>query len=67
MDVSSLLSTHSHCHAIAGTWACIAAKSIPGPLQGPATLDEIDHYHHERDDQQNMEDSAQCVRGDQTE
>ncbi len=25
-DVFPLFTTHSQCHAIAGTWACIAAK-----------------------------------------
>ncbi len=39
-------------------------KAIPGPLQGPATLNEINHYHHDRDDQENVNDSAQGVRGD---
>ena len=39
-------------------------KTIPGPLQGPATLNEINHYHHDRDDQQNVNDSAHGVRGD---
>jgi len=39
-------------------------KATPGPLQGPATLNEINHYHHDRDDQENVNDSAQGVRGD---
>jgi hypothetical protein len=35
-----------------------------GMLQGPATLNEINDYHHDRDDQENVNDSAQGVRGD---
>ncbi len=62
-----LFTTHSHCYAIAGTFVCIATKSIPGSLQSPSTLKYINHYHHESDDQENVNDSAQGVRGDQTE
>ncbi len=39
-------------------------RSITGPQQSPSTLNEINHYHHERDDQQNVNDSAQGVGGD---
>lgn len=39
-------------------------QAIPGPLQDPATLNEINHYHHDRDDQENVKDSAHGVRGD---
>jgi hypothetical protein len=39
-------------------------RAIPGPLQGPATLNEINHYHHDRDAQENVNDFAQGVRGD---
>jgi len=39
-------------------------EAIPGPLQGSGTLNEINHYHHDRDDQENVNDSAHGVRGD---
>jgi len=39
-------------------------RTIPRPLQGPAALKEINHYHHNRDDQENVKDSAHGVRGD---
>ena len=42
-------------------------ETLSKPLQGPTALKYINHYHHERDDQKNVNDSAQCVRGDQTE
>lgn len=58
---SSLLTP---CYAIAGTWASIGHRADPGPLQGPATLKEIKHDHHDRDDQENVKDSAHGVRGD---
>ncbi len=31
-----------------------------------STLDDTNHDHHERNDQENMNHSAQCVRGKQT-
>lgn len=59
---------HSN-HAIVGTpppptAGVLLNRGILGSLQGPATLNEINHYHHERDDQENVNDPAQCVRGD---
>ena len=40
-------------------------KAIPGPLQSPSALNEINHYHHESDDQKNVNDCAHGV-GDYT-
>src|SRR3990172_2580651 len=40
-------------------------RSIPMPLQGLSSLNDIDQYHHDRDDQENMNESSHCVRADQ--
>jgi hypothetical protein len=38
----------------------------PWPLHGLPTLDDIHHYHHDRDDKENVNESSQCEPGDQT-
>ena len=40
-------------------------NSILGSLQGPSTLDDTNQDHHDRDDHENVNESPQCVRGDQ--
>jgi hypothetical protein len=39
-------------------------ESISEALYTP-TLNDTNDYHHKRDDQKNVNDSAKCVRGDQ--
>src|SRR5660398_148655 len=43
-----------------------AQRSTPWSLHGPSTLKDIDQHHHDRDDQENVNESAHRVRGDQT-
>jgi hypothetical protein len=40
-------------------------KSIPGSLQAP-TLNDTNQNHHDRDDQEDMNESAHGVRTDKT-
>jgi len=40
-------------------------RSIPRSLQDLSTLKDTNQYHHDRDDQENVNDSAQCVRRNQ--
>ena len=67
VDVSSFLHYLLPVTRLRERGLALLHKAIPGPLQGPATLNEINHYHHDRYDQKNVNDSAQGVRGDQTE
>src|SRR5659263_552033 len=41
-------------------------RCTPWSLHGPSTLNDIDQYHHDRDDQENVNESTHRVRGDQT-
>src|SRR3990172_8034189 len=41
-------------------------RSIPRALQGLSSLNEINQYHHDRDDEEDVNESSHCVRADQT-
>jgi hypothetical protein len=52
---------------IAPSWFTAFLRRItPWSLQDLSTLKEINHYHHDRDDQENVNEPAHRVRGDQT-
>jgi len=64
MDISSFLFYLLPVTRLRERGLALLHGSIPASLEGPATLNEINHYHHDRDDQQNVNDSAHGVRGD---
>src|SRR5659263_129567 len=41
-------------------------RCTPWSLHSPSTLNDIDQHHHDRDDQENVNEPAHRVRGDQT-
>ena len=42
------------------------AKCPPWSLHGLSSLNDVNQYHHDRDDQENVKESSHRVRGDQT-
>ena len=59
LSVSRLAAKPDPCGAAQG------GSTLSSP-QRLSTLDDTNHDHHERNDQENVNESAQCVRGNQT-